>query len=181
MANTDSPQKQVFDAIWALLEAFEPFTDLVPEANRLKLEGLPTLTDAATSPGVTPEREPSDVAEVLLRPVGALPVACRTSNGSNLGMRWAIQVRIVNFKLSTLFAVWWAVYRAMIPWKTIMSALVWESEEAVEVPGFVTASRLHEGDEEIPLDKLMEARSDWMTVWTGATDMWFPTADITPP
>ena len=64
MPYSDDPYTRVHNAIWAILEQYPPFTELVRAGNRIKLTGQPVNIKAEVEAGDLPEVEvvPADDA-----------------------------------------------------------------------------------------------------------------------
>lgn len=163
-----NPLRQVYSAFWSMLEAHSGFTDLVLVGNRIKFSGT-----AARSPQ-KPEISDADLPEVRVVQTGLHPHLQRTSNGSSLVTRWAVQIASGDQRMPALMDVQWAIYRALMGWETHVQALQWESKE------FVTVCRPLEVKVELTDRRANRGIRGWSDVWAGEVIMWFATADLAP-
>lgn len=160
------PATQVYNALWDMLEAHKGFTDLVRVGNRIKMSGRKRRP-------IKDEVSEADLPEVRIIPAGGEPHVQRTSNGSSLVKRFAIQVstgeEVVDVKL---FPVEWEIYRAMSKWAVTLQALKWNGRS------FVNLARPLEITEGVSDSDLNRGIVGWSTVWMCEVIMWFTTADL---
>lgn len=156
------PITQVHNAIWELLLAHPPFADAVKEGNRILFTG--------TSRGpIKDEVSTADLPEVRLVPAGAATQLQRTSNGSSLVKRFAIQVRTGEQRVDAgLYPLEWEIYRALADWTTVLLALKWSDY------CFVKLCR------PIGFAESLESNgiTGWVSVWSCEVEMWFSTASL---
>ncbi|MHA1220127.1 MAG: hypothetical protein ACTSQB_00160 [Candidatus Heimdallarchaeota archaeon] len=109
MANdfTIDPFTQIYDGIWALLEANTAFTDLVKPRNRIKFSGTnekPTKAEVAFG----------DLPEVALIPTGGVDEFTLSSSSVALVRTFTIMIATGTLRLNKyLFPVEWACLKAL--------------------------------------------------------------------
>ena len=163
----DNPMEQVYQAIWTILEASSDFTDLVPTRNRLKHSGgirRPGKDSAITS----------DYPWVRVLSEGGYVHMYRTSDGTSLRKRFRIEIATGEQNTSRLFAVEWAILRAMMDWKTSLSSLTWNSKT------YVVDCELLDHADTLDDSRSNKGIKGWVCVWVGEVEMWFTSSDLIP-
>lgn len=164
----DNPLRQVYTAIWSMLEAHTGFTDLVKTGNRIKYDGTTIYSPEK------PQISSDDVPEVRVFQSGFKPHLEATTHGSNLDTYWSVQIASGAQEQPTLMDVQWAVYRALKGWQTNLKSLTWESKT------FVTLCRPLEVKCTMHDKRLNRGIRGWSDLWAGEVSMWFDTADVAP-
>lgn len=168
-----NPLWQVHNALWTLLESDSDFTTAVKSMNRIKYNS-------------TTDREPDkksassdDFPMVRIRCIGGTPRAHRTSNSSTLSLHWAIEILSGDQRLATQaynksFDVQWAVYKALVNWKSYLYDFTWDSNDFK-----VRYCRAHKSEDTLTNEDLQRNQRGWQSIWTGETEIWFTTTDMT--
>lgn len=129
MADATDPLSLVYMALWSMLEAHTPLTDLVPIGNRVKymnfLQSYPkdVLSDA-------------DVPEIGIAPTGSNYGLQVTSNGTQLVERYEAILVTGDSQLAqtgTFLPIKWELLRAFAGWQAALNALTWESKTFVKL------------------------------------------------
>jgi len=183
MAEKD-PLSQVYDAMWALLEASEDFCALVPKPYRIKY-----VDDATVDPAIPayrfPEqstRKPDEYPQVKIEPGGAPADMYCTSDATRVNERFNIWAITGDRRLYYLqgdiyqgiLPLQWAILRAMMGWEDSMKLLSWNGRAC-----FVTHCSVSDRQMRIGSPRLKEqaqpAKDDgWWLAWQGDVHMWFP-------
>ena len=101
------PFSQVHDALWDALDNFKPFTDLVREGNRVKLN----TRDANP---VKQTRSTVDAPEVRIEASGLVVNLFATSTSSFIDQLYSIEIQTDDLRMNNkLFPVQWAIIRAI--------------------------------------------------------------------
>ena len=164
------PFTMVYDALWAMLEANEDFTDLVPVGNRIKYG----------NDNRSPEKDEilnSDLPEVRIVPVGVTPQPRRTSTSSAVLKRFAIQITSDTRGIhDTFHPIEWQIFKSLVDWITVLSALRWNEKRFAVKCTFMTAP------EGLHVSSATDKRgiTSWATVWQCEVEMFFPIADLLP-
>jgi hypothetical protein len=165
MAETD-PLSQVMDSIWTMLEGRKDFVDLVPPGNRIK--SPPAYRD--------PEKEghdPADYPEVRIIPIGISAKPYATSSSSQLTLRIEIQISAGDQRWQPkFFPVVWSIYRAMLDWVMVLTALTWNSQP------FVTVCQTEEASIGQSVTELAKNVKGWSAVWAGSVLLTFQSSAL---
>ncbi len=171
MSNVN-PIKQVFSALWTMLEANSDFTSLVKVGNRIKYTGS----------NIEPDKQQialADTPEVRVVCTGMKPWIepdgkreYYASNATFLTVTWAVEVNTGDGGMWPLLNVMFAVFRALRDWRTHMDALTWNEAPFIHrcVPGEAKVNRTD--------PQLNRGIRGWVTVWTGETNMQFQSSAL---
>ena len=164
-----NPFQQVYEGLWALLNANAGFVSLIPTGNQINYDGTRRNPEKrAIQPADLPE------ARLLMRPGGKL-WEYRTSNGSSVTQLFDVQVSTGEKPLTVLFDVEWEVYRAFADWMSVLEILTWNDED------FVKKCKLLEiSSQTLDSEEHNRSQYGWSTVWSGEVEMWFSTESLKP-
>jgi len=173
MSNPQNPLWQVYNALWTLLEADAAFCLAVPAMNRIK------YTDTTDRHPDKDNALDADFPMVRIRCLGGRPRAHRTSNSSMIELRWTIEIYTGDQRLAThdktkVFDVSWAIWKALINWQTYLYDFTWNGNTFI-----VRYCRAAEITDELSHEDIQRKQLGWRSVWTGDTDVWFTTTDLT--
>jgi hypothetical protein len=163
--SADNPLKQIYNAIWSLLEARSELTDLVLIGDRIKYIGSSRAPEKN-------EVLSTDFPEIRVIPVQSKPHLDQDSTSSGWIVVWQVQIASGDQRLQTVLDVEWEVYRAMQTWRTHVMPLTWKGKE------FVHLARPIETVWELDNKRLNRGIRGWSAVWAGETHMNFTTADL---
>lgn len=172
MAAEDSPVKKVFDALWALLEAWTGFTDLVPVGNRVKyMEGVPGTLQ------VKQEVSDADLPEVQIIPTGMETNYTLNSSHTELWAEFEIRVSTGDVRIdAVLFPLQWEIYRALAGASAALALLEWSGK--AEFVKSLVANVISEGVLDPDLNRGIKG---WSAVWSCRVHMTFTLSDLTTP
>ena len=161
------PISKAHDALWELLEGSGDFTNLVAKGNRVKFAGnsrAPMKEQAITA----------DYPQVRIVAVSSEPHSNRTSNGSSLKKRFAVQILTGDQRLTeVLFPLEWIIYRTMSKGISTLNTLMWRNHAFIKnVKPIAVADQLFMDGE------LRPTILGWTSVWQVEIEMWFTTADL---
>lgn len=161
-----NPLRLVHIAFWTMLRGN---TDLIPDlvlpGNCVDFIGSDYIREKDTL-------QDADTPELRVVAAGLKPHLEQTSSGSELTIRWEVQITSGSRRLETHLDVAWEVWRALLGWQTYLKTLKFADKE------FVTLAR--------PLvveTKLGDPRRDrgergWSAVWAAEVQMDFTTSDL---
>lgn len=161
---TTNPFWQVHNSIWTCLEASTAFTTLVADRRRIKDTEGDWVPDTLTT---------ADGPSVRVVDMGDQTHIERTSNGSSIVMRFAIQVSTTSQKYESICDTRFAIIRAMTRWSTYVGAVTWSGTNPVRDFRFV------ESDTRDNNNELNRGNRSWATVLLCEVEMWFETEDLT--
>ena len=175
MAAGIDPLSLAYNALWDMLEAHAPLTDLVTVGNRIKYDKIfhSTIKDVLTQ---------SDLPELSIVPTGSSYGMKQTSNGTRLVEFY--EVRLVSDEQRVaqqggFLPVKWEVLRAFIGWEVKLSTLTW-----VGSPGnkFVKRTSMNEISDDLLNEQLTISRGfiGWVSLLRFEVEMWFRTIDLHP-
>jgi len=162
------PFTQVYDALWALLEADENWTALVKPANRIKFSG----------PNPSPRKDEalsSDFPEVRIAATWLSPQLNADSSNSRVTARFEIQASSGDQRFdAVLFPVLWETLRALHGYRAALMALAWDGRP------FVLRAQSRDISISIGQPDLKRGYRYWSGVWACEVEMWFPMASMMP-
>lgn len=165
MADLD-PFTQVYDALWAMLEARAGITKMVRLKNRIKFTG-------SNRDPIKDQISYRDLPEMILVPGTGIPHLQRTSNSSSMLETLEIRVATGDQRIGEiLYPLKWEVYRALSTWETLLLALTWNSKTFVRL---VRPTSVQDGVAQADLNRGIKG---WSTLWACEYEMWFATADL---
>ncbi len=170
MAN---PFDQVYDGLWAMLEANDGLTDLVTAPNRIKYDSRDPEKDAVLYDDfpwlqlkeATAGHGESQAAHIY-----------RTSNCSTLLKHYYFQVATGEQQQTSVHAVEWEIIRAFASWPDYLEGLRW-SETGDQ---FVKECRLLASSQMLDNQELNHGIKGWSTVWACSVLFAFGTAELKP-
>ena len=162
-----NPFTLIEDAFWLMLEDRKDFCEMFKKANRVKLRDRRRRVPDKVS--ISKE----DVPYITIVPSGVTPHPHNTSNSSSMMISWEIRIASGDQRphMVQLPAIW-VVYRALINWRTRMTALTWKDYAFVKD---CRADSVVIGELKEDVDK--EIRG-WSSLWSGTTTCWFPSASL---
>lgn len=152
----------VIEAFWALLEASEAFTDMVPVSNRIKFTGLdrdPIKRAVSTS----------DLPEVRVLPVSSLPHPWRTSCSHSDLCQYEVQIATGDQRVSEyLFPLKWIVFQSLWSMESYLREnVVYESANIVRLARPVS---VRTGVSQADLNRGIRG---WSAIWAAEVELWF--------
>ena len=163
MARTD-PISLVEDELWTRLEARATISAISTRC-RVKYTGSNRDPDRWDRGGTD-----ADYPKIRVRPQAIKAWSYRTSNQSNLLVRYYIEFKIGEQTTEDINNLTFEVFRAVTNWITGMEALQWKSKS------FVEDCRLYNAEEELDDSK---RHKGWLVAWQCDVDMFFTTSDLT--
>lgn len=153
MTTTVNPITLVYEEIWALLESWKNFTDLVKPGNRVK-----HLVDDESNKG---EVLNADFPEVRISAEGITPDVQISSGSCALSYNFSIEVSTGNKRSDEmLFPLSWEIFRALVGWHTKLTALTWNDAAFVKD---LHAVNVLDGRSKRDRDKGI---GGWATIWS---------------
>ena len=172
LAVADNPLRQVYAALWTMLEASSAFTSYVKAGNRIKFTGTSFVHDKDTVSG-------GDLPEVRIGLIGHKPHLQNTSSSSQIVTTWEIRVSTGDTRLAPVLDMAWIIYCAMLGWEThLKDALLWENSGPLGDGKFVTTCRPLKIEEDLDVKELNRGNRGWAAVWRGEVEMHFRTTDV---
>lgn len=162
---TDNPIWMVQNALWSTLEGYPGFASAVADRRRLKDTQGDWVPDTVST---------ADGPLVRIRELASEPHIERTSNGSSLVLRYAIEVSTTSQKVESICETRWAILRAMCGWATYLGVLEWDSEAFVKDFKFVQEETSDSNRE------LNRGIHGWATVVMCQVQCWFATEAMRP-
>lgn len=105
MSQQADPFTQVYEALWALLEAHSDFAALVKPGNRIKF---------SEKPREKPQLREADVPEVRIVPGELRPHLFRTSSSSTINRIYRVEISTNDLRITAAaFPVEWAILQAV--------------------------------------------------------------------
>lgn len=161
-------------SLWTGLEAWTPFTNVVPAGNRVKFYATDPTTEE-TDTTADPFKSEVRIAQT------AAPFRVADSNGYFLDVQVAIQcsagkatknIAGGELQLSNLLEVQWAVMAAMVNYEATIKALTWN--------GYTPCLSVDPMQSKDAFDdeKLGRGMKAWRTVWACQIRCYFTKADI---
>jgi len=157
MSSTVNPYRQVYDALWDMLERHKGWSGLVKPGNRVKYldKVIPKLDEIASA----------DLPTLIIIPVGSGPSLHHDSSAAVLVKRFSIFVATGDRSVGSLFDIEFQAFRAMADFRSIKSDLEWRGH------AFCTHMNLTEiSDSEIEDRGLL----GWTSIWACEAHMNFP-------
>ena len=163
--DTENPLIQIHNAFWTMLEAHEPFTQLIPEGNRIKYSGKVGMKDKD-------EISNADLPEVRVACVETSPHLQRTSNSSTLVKIFEVLISTGDWRINTLATLEWEILRALSKWSDSLSALTWRGARFVQLakPTGMKRSVIEHGQN--------RGLQGWSAVWSCEVNLVFKTLDL---
>jgi hypothetical protein len=165
MANPNNPLRQVYDAIWTLLEANTEFEAEMEDGNKIKLnvtQQAPWFDEVSTAD--LPESR--GLSSKITGPHQ------QTSNASFMTAEFKIEVSTGDQGQYILFDVLWAVYEAMRPWEDVLTALTWNDKTFVHLAKCLEAPITEEDGTK------NRGIQGWSCAWRGYIEMHFTSTDL---
>jgi len=154
-----------------MLESKSDFLALFPNGTLHQIRSTTELSYA--DDGELAEAAPADYPQCRVRLASALPMTERESNTSYLDTTWEIDVRTGQHTQSKAHAAFWAIYRAMLGWRTYVRNVVkWNNKYCV---ADVDAKEVGYTDQH---PQLMRGTKQWITVWSTKVKLYFATDDL---
>ncbi len=169
MAERD-PISQVYDALWAMLEAHQGFVDLVRPGNRIKASGenLNPVKDEVSE---------TDLPEVRIVATGGSFNTHLSSSKAQLVKQFEIQLSTGDQRLDALiFPVQWEIFRAfsVAGWIAALQDLTWAGAKFV-----VSAEPLSTSEGKSMAD-LNRGIKGWAAAWACRVTMHFSHTALAP-
>ena len=171
MATNNNPISDASAAIWSLLATKSDFLALFPANTKHQVRYTTALTHAP-DPDLD-EANPADYprCRVLMR--RARPGTERDSNNSYLDAEYVVEVCTGSQNQTVLENACWAIYRAMLGWRTYVRDVVqWHSTACIYD---VDATELEVTDKEKDRNR---GTQQWITVWSTTVRFYFATANL---
>lgn len=157
--------------IWALLTAKSDFLSLFPN-NTVHQVRTSTTLEYAPSEDLT-EHAPADYPICRVVMAQAKPGTEQDSSNSFLDVTYTIEICTGQEQQSVLRDATWAVYRAMLGWRTLCrDAITWNSKSCVydvNAEGIGFTDQNHERN---------RGTNQWIAVWSTIIRFHFSTADL---
>lgn len=155
-----------YEGLWALLETWEPFTELVKSGNRIKYVGSSRNPEK-------PEVSDGDMPEVRIIPVSTLTHVKRTSNLTSCLQKFEIGISTGDQRLHVRhFPVKWAILRALTNWQASLTILTWNGKTFIKI---ARPTEVSEGVSEFDANRNIRG---WSSVWSCELEMFFTTTDM---
>lgn len=165
------PLTMCYEALWEILEKWEGFASRVRIGNRFKYltHGEPEKAEVGNT----------DFPEIRIVPDGMEPATQISSSSTRIVQRFTVQVSTGSKQLSghfgkdaTLFPMEFEIFRAMVGWQTVLSALVWNGTSFAK---YLDLTNTQQGSAETDLRRGVDG---WASVWTCQVVLVFPLADL---
>jgi hypothetical protein len=167
-----NPFRDVYDAIWTLLEAEQDFIDVFPtELQRVKYNAAYPW-DSATGQTADSPTPPAKYAKCRVAWKGILDRPEDSSNGSTCVGTFTIDIATSSELQGIIMDATWAVMKAMSNWRSIQAAVTWNgSYVAIGV-----SSRAVKIDESEARSAL--AKGHWLSLWQMEVTFGFQTSAL---
>lgn len=160
------PFTLVYSALWDMLEANAEFADMVKVGNRIRF-------DIEKRGVLKPDVSTADLPEVILTTFGGSLNLIDTSSSSKVTRFYQIVISTGDLRLAEyLNPLEWAIFRAMVGWRTTLGALRWKDKSFVKRANVTTGS---EGESDPERNRGIKG---WSALWTIEVEMHFATADL---
>ena len=166
-----NPIEDAYDALWTLLEQKSDFLVLFPNGT-IHQTRYTSTKDWASDPNLD-ELADADypVCRIVVR--AARPTTERASSVSGLAVQYVIEIATGSQYQSVAFAACWAVYRAMLNWRTyVRDVVTWNSDPCVYD---VDSEGIDFGDIKPVANR---GTKQWIPIWTTTVKFSFNTADL---
>jgi len=154
-----------------MLEDSDDFKSLVKSGNRIKYH--------ATSPRERDTATGSDLPQVAVLPAKTAWNAFSDSHGTGANVQWVIQTTTGDRAMDTFFDIHWAVICALSNWQTRLAVLTNNGTAFVKSCRALEVS--HSLSDTVVGGRRMALNTSsrgWIDLWSGETQLWFPTADL---
>ncbi len=166
-----NPIEDVMNAMWTMLESKADFLALFPHGTVHQVR-YTTTKEYASDPDLN-ELAPADYPICRIVVQSATPTTEFASSTSGLTVRYAIEICTGQQYQSKAFAACWAIYRAMLNWRSsVRDAVTWNSNGCVFD---VNSEGIDFGATKPVVDR---GTNQWIPVWTTTVRFAFSTADL---
>jgi hypothetical protein len=168
---TPNPLTLVHDALWRMADAAMDLDNIVRAGNRIRFNS-PTNRDPLKQTVAD-----ADLPELILEPAGTpRSNICNTSSTSMLTQRWRWVVSTGDLRANyRLLPVKWAIFVAMVNWKTELCALEWPVGSGRTFVKMANTLDAQEGESDRALNRGIVG---WSCVWACEIEMHLKTQDI---
>lgn len=172
LAESDNPLRQVYSALWTMLEASSAFTSYVKTGNRIKFTGTSLAYNKDAVGG-------ADLPDVCIGLAGQDIHLQNTSSSSKIVQIWEIRVSTGDVRIAAVLDVNWIILCAMLGWETnLRDALTWESSGPKGDGKFVIVCRTLKIKDLLDEETLNRGNRGWAAVWRGEVELNFRTTDM---
>lgn len=166
-----NPLDTIATQIWALLSAKSDFIAMFPTSTTHQVRSETTLEYAPTEDTAIPAPADYPICRVVM--VSAQPATEEDSSHSFLDVVYAVEVCSGQEQQTVLRKATWAIYRAMLMWRTkVRDTVTWNSVACVYD---VTADSIGFTDENQARNR---GTPQWIAVWSTTIRFYFATADL---
>lgn len=158
-------------AIWSLLESKEDFTTLFPTNTPRQVRSETTEDYAPTED--MPELLPADYPRCRVVMAQARPATEQDSSSSFFDVTYGIEVCTGMEQQAVLRDATWAIYRAMLTWRTyVRDVVTWNSKACIYD---VNADGISMTDQNIERNR---GTNQWIAVWSTTVRFFFATSEL---
>ncbi len=168
---TVNPFQAVHNECWLILTDSSDFSAQTKPGNYINYVGARKPTDPEK-----PEVSTEDMSEVRIIPGGIVPHLQNTSSSSRITMKLSIEARSGSKDVRTHYDLIWAIYKAMRPWATRLTALTIAENGSGR---FVVLGRpIGDIVEDIERGEVSKGIEGWFAIWTWELDLWFKSSAL---
>lgn len=165
-----NPFVLVYDALWDLVEASALVQELVRTGNMIKMNRVRPGSPMKDQVGE------SDLPELMLLQGSSEGNWSDTSSTSRINRQYEWGIATGDFALTQRLApVEWAIFAAMVNWRTVLTALRWPADAE---DGFVKVVRLIQAQAGVSDAAANRGIAGWSGIWTIEVQMHFANSDL---